>query len=75
MPYPSNDQLPPSMRARLPAHAQDIFREVFNHAFEEYGGDDGVAFRVAWAAVKRSYDKVDGEWVAKSLRPSLHARA
>ena len=63
MPYGSNDELPPAVANHLPSHAQDIFREAFNHAWEEYGGDEERAFRVAWAAVKRKYRKRGGEWV------------
>jgi hypothetical protein len=33
MPYRSNIDLPPPVRRVLPAHAQDIYREAFNHAF------------------------------------------
>jgi cation transport regulator len=64
MPYPSNVGLPPAVRNHLPPHAQDIFREAFNHAWQEYGGDEVRAFRVAWAAVKRSYRKRGRVWVA-----------
>ena len=32
MPYGVNADLPPSVRSHLPEHAQDIFREAFNHA-------------------------------------------
>ena len=32
MPYAVNADLPPSVRSHLPEHAQDIFREAFNHA-------------------------------------------
>jgi cation transport regulator ChaB len=35
MPYQSNDELPPAVANHLPAHAQDIFREAFNHAWDE----------------------------------------
>ena len=65
MPYASNEELPSSVRLHLPDRAQDIFREAFNHAFERYGGDDATAFRIAWAAVKRQYAKVDGEWARR----------
>jgi cation transport regulator len=54
----------------LPHHAQVIFRQAFNHAFETYGGDETRAFRVAWAAVKRAYQKVGGEWIPRRSRPS-----
>jgi cation transport regulator len=63
MPYASNDELPPAVADHLPPHAQDIFREAFNHAWDEYGGDEQRAFRVAWAAVKRGYRKRGDEWV------------
>ena len=68
MPYASNDELPPSIRNHLPPHAQDIFREAFNNAFGRYDGDDATAFRIAWAAVKRRYEKVGSAWV---MRPDF----
>ncbi len=55
MPYASDDELPPAVRSHLPPHAQDIFHEAFNHAWEQHGGDEQTAFRIAWAAVKRRY--------------------
>ena len=67
MPYAHNSDLPPAVRAHLPARAQDIYREAFNHAWAEYGaapGDEAIAHRVAWAAVKRHYHKVGHDWVA-----------
>jgi cation transport regulator len=64
MPYASNDELPPAVADHLPPHAQDIFREAFNHAWDEYSGDEERAFRVAWAAVKRNYHKRGDRWVA-----------
>jgi cation transport regulator len=66
MPYASNMDLPPSVRDHLPAHAQDIFREAFNSAFDEYHSDrrqEEIAFRVAWAAVKKQYHKAGSRWV------------
>jgi cation transport regulator len=63
MPYATNENLPPSVRSHLPPHAQDIFREAFNHAFVRYG--DARAFRIAWAAVKRQYERADGTWVPR----------
>ena len=68
MPYATNEDLPASVRNHLPPHAQDIFREAFNHAFAAHAGDphqEERAFRIAWAAVKRGYEKADGEWVPK----------
>ncbi|MGD1068852.1 MAG: ChaB family protein [Bryobacteraceae bacterium] len=66
MPYPTNDELPASVQNHLPEHAQDIFREAFNHAWQEYAGDprqEEIAHRVAWAAVKKGFEKVGTEWV------------
>ena len=64
MPYGTNDDLPPAIKEHLPAHAQDIFREAFNNAWQEYG-DEESAFRVAWAAVRRRYQKAGEIWVEK----------
>ena len=68
MPYQSNEDLPPSVRNHLPPHAQDIFREAFNHAYEEHWNDprqEEAAFRIAWGAVKRFYVKMGDEWVPR----------
>jgi cation transport regulator len=71
MPYASNGDLPASVRYHLPPHAQDIYREAFNHAFAAHVGDprqEEAAHRIAWAAVKRSYVKVGDSWIAQSER-------
>lgn len=64
-PYADNSGLPESVQSSLPGHAQDIYREAFNHAWEEYGHDDVRAHRVAWGAVKRRYEKSQHGWVPK----------
>ncbi len=75
MPYRTNQELPDGVKTHLPHHAQDIYREAFNSAFSEYKnpeerrGDDSreeVAHKVAWAAVKKKYDKVGSQWQPKS---------
>jgi cation transport regulator len=66
MPYSTNDDLPASVRRHLPQHAQDIYREAFNHAWQRYGAEEETARRVAWAAVKRVYVKRDGVWVSRA---------
>jgi cation transport regulator len=63
MPYASNDELPVSVSEHLPPHAQDIFRAAFNRAWDESGGDEERAFRIAWSAVKRLYRKQSDRWV------------
>ena len=68
MPYRSVLDLPPAIQERLPLHAQDIFLAAFNNAYEEYADRvdrEAVAFRVAWAAVKRKYRKQGEQWVEK----------
>lgn len=68
MPYDTNADLPPAVRRNLPEHAQDIYRAAFNHAYAAHLDDprrEEAAHRIAWAAVKRSYAKVGGQWVAK----------
>ncbi|MGD9713423.1 MAG: ChaB family protein [Thermomicrobiales bacterium] len=64
MPYRSRRELPDGVKDNLPAHAQDIYKEAFNSAWDEYGEDEERAHRVAWGAVKNSYHKnEDGKWV------------
>jgi cation transport regulator len=69
MPYRLNSELPASLQRRLPEHAQDIYRQAFNHAFAAHTGDprrEEAAHRIAWAAVKRSYVKVGDAWIARA---------
>ncbi|HTP76770.1 MAG TPA: ChaB family protein [Rhizomicrobium sp.] len=68
MPYGTNAQLPASVRNHLPDHAQSIYREAFNHAFSAHEGEadrEVRAHRIAWAAVKRTYEKRGDEWVPR----------
>ncbi len=75
MPYNSTSDLPDSVKTVLPAHAQDIYKEAFNNACEQYdkaekrrdnASQEEVAHRVAWAAVKKKYEKgKDGKWHKK----------
>ncbi len=68
MPYRANSDLPPSIRNNLPQHAQDIYREAFNHAFAAHGGEldrEKRAHMIAWAAVKRGYVKAGDIWVPR----------
>jgi len=70
MPYSSNDDLPESVKDALPEHAQDIYKKAFNSAYDQYDtpgewrGDAGreeTAHKVAWSAVKKQYEKGDGD--------------
>jgi cation transport regulator len=65
MPYPTIEDLPESVKDHLPKHAQEIFRAAFNSALEQYEAEE-TAFKVAWNAVKRDYEKgEDGNWQKK----------
>ena len=75
--YKSNDDLPESVTDNLPKHAQEIYREAFNSAWEQYKdpedrrGDasrEETAHKVAWNAVKNDYEKDEdsGKWKKKS---------
>lgn len=74
MPYDRNGDLPNSVRDNLPDHAQTIYREAFNSAFEEYksakdrravASREETAHKVAWSAVKQRYEKRGGRWQPK----------
>jgi len=47
MPYDRRDDLPDSVRDHLPAHAQDIYKEAYNSAWEQSGHDEPRAHQVA----------------------------
>ncbi|MGB4758996.1 MAG: putative cation transport regulator ChaB [Candidatus Saccharimonadales bacterium] len=76
MPYKTTKALPDSVQNVLPQHAQDIYKEAFNSAWEEYkdpkerrdnAGREEVSHRVAWNAVKQKYQKgSDDKWHPKS---------
>lgn len=74
MPYQKLAELPKRVQDNLPKHAQETYRAAFNSAWDEYADpadrrDDAsreeTAHRVAWAAVKQSYEQVGDKWVAK----------
>jgi cation transport regulator len=75
MPYKSTSELPASVKNVLPSHAQDIYKEAFNSAYDEYKDAskrrentdrEEVAHRVAWNAVKNKYHKgSDNKWHPK----------
>jgi cation transport regulator len=76
MPYKSINELAESLRNVLPDHAQEIYKEAFNSAYDQYDKpserrDDGdreeTAHKVAWSAVKKAgYEKGDDDKWHKS---------
>lgn len=68
MPYDSLSDLPDAVKDTLPHHAQEIFRAAFNNAHGEHKSEKDAeerSFRIAWAAVKRDYEKRGDRWVKK----------
>ncbi len=74
MPYAKRSELPDSVKDNLPEKAQDIFKEAFNNAWEQYKDPserrenvsrEETAMKIAWAAVKQIYRKLAGKWVKK----------
>lgn len=51
MPYDTNQDLPDSVKNVLPEHAQNIFREAFDIAYEQY--DDPEDRRVVTTVARR----------------------
>ncbi|MBZ0302598.1 MAG: putative cation transport regulator ChaB [Anaerolineae bacterium] len=77
MPYDKLSDLPDSVRDNLPKHAQEIYQAAYNNAWDEYKdpedrrGDasrEETAHRIAWAAVKKQYEKNgdSGKWKKKT---------
>jgi len=65
VPYRKVSELPDSVKNNLPKHAQEIYKEAFNSAEEQYG-EESRARRVAWSAVENKYEKNEnGRWVSK----------
>lgn len=74
MPYDQLSDLPDSVKNNLPKHAQEIYKEAYNSAWDEYkdpsdrrgnSSREETSHRVAWSAVKQEYKKEDDKWVKK----------
>jgi len=65
VPYKQITQLPENVKNNLPKHTQEIYKEAFNSAEEQYEEEDR-AHRVAWSAVENKNEKNEnGNWVFK----------
>jgi len=76
MPYNTLSDLPDTVKNNLPKHAQEIYLEAFNNAWDEYrdpenrqagASHEETAYRIAWGAVKKVYEKDEqtGKWKRK----------
>jgi cation transport regulator len=73
----STKDLPKGPEEVLPEHAKEIYKEAHNNALEQYKDPkkrrgreslEEVAHKVAWAAVKKEYEKDEetGRWKKKA---------
>ena len=76
----STEYFPRGAGEVLPEHAKEIYKEAHNNALEHYKDPkkrrgraslEEVAHKVAWAAVKKEYEKDEetGQWRKKADRP------
>ncbi|MFP4523338.1 MAG: ChaB family protein [Candidatus Nanoarchaeia archaeon] len=75
MPYNKKSELPDQVKENLPPHAEEIYKEAYNSAWDQYkdpkkrygtASREEVAHKVAWSAVKKVYEKnQSGKWVKK----------
>lgn len=70
---PKKDELPSTLR-RSNSKAQRTFAKAHDSAAEEYGSEER-AHRVAYAAVKHSFEKVGDHWEAKEQKGPSDERA
>ena len=66
MPYDTLEQLPENVKNVLPKPAQEIYKEAYNSAWDQYEDPDDrwgdqsreeTSHKVAWSAVKETYEK------------------
>lgn len=60
---PVQGELPSTLR-RSPKEAQETFAKAHDNAAEEYGEGER-AYRVAYSALKRKFEKKGDRWVRK----------
>jgi len=76
MPYKRISDLPDGVKKNLQKHAQEIYMEAYNSAWDQYDEPherrngatrEETAHKVAWTAVKKTYEKDEktGEWKPK----------
>ena len=73
MPYDKTSSLPQAVQ-KLPAKAQEVFLGAYNAAWEDHSGEKGreqTCAAIAWAAVKKVYEKKGETWVAReAMKPA-----
>jgi len=61
------EDLPGTLK-RSPAKAQRTYAKALDNAHEEYAGDEERAHRVAFAAVKHSFERKGDHWEPKAKK-------
>ena len=70
---PKEDELPSTLK-RSSGKAQRTFTKAYDAAAEQYGSEER-AHRVAYSALKHSFEKVSDRWERKKKRGPSDARA
>ena len=65
----------PGTLKRSPKKAQRTYLETLESAEQTYGGDEAAAHRVAFAALKHSFEKVGDHWEPKDHKGPSDPRA
>ena len=68
------EDLPGTLK-RSPKKAQRTYAKALDSAHEQYGGDEERAHRVAFSAVKHSFEKVGDHWEPKAKKGPSDAKA
>ena len=71
---PRVKELPGTLQ-RSPEKAQETFAQAHDSALETYDGDEEIAHRVAFNAVKHTFEKVGDHWEKKDHRGPSDERA
>jgi cation transport regulator ChaB len=71
---PKQDELPGTLK-RSPRKAQETFAKAHDSAAETYDGDEERANRVAYSAVKHSFEKTGDHWEPKKQKGPSDPRA
>jgi cation transport regulator ChaB len=71
---PRAEELPGTLK-RSPVKAQETFAQAHDSALETYDGDEEIAHRVAYNAVKHTFGKVGDHWEPKDHKGPSDERA
>ena len=67
--YKSLEDLPEGITNNLPLRAQEIYQITYNNALALHENEleaKAIAHRVAWSAVKQTYERINDAWRKKT---------